>query len=133
MNSLSGHICDVEVNGSLSLVTVKVREGLMLKSIIIDTPETAPYLKNGTHVNLLFKETEVVIGTGENHRISLQNQIRGHIKLIEEGKLISKVSVNTEVGQIISIISTQSVRQLNLKEHSEVTVMVKLNEIMLSQ
>ena len=133
MNSLSGHIADVEVSGSFSLVSVEITEKITLQSIVIETPETASYLTKGNQIQVLFNETEVVIGTSENHSISLQNRINGLIKMIERGKLISRVVVNTEVGEIVAVISTNAVDQLGLKEQFAVSAMVKLNEIMLSE
>lgn len=133
MNSLSGHISDVKVNGSLSLVAVDVGKAISLQSIVIETPETASYLKKGKQINVLFKETEVVIGTAEDHAISLQNRIIGVINSIEKGELICRVVVHSSVGEIVAIISTRATEHLELRVGKEVCAMVKLNEIMLSE
>ncbi len=100
--------------------------------MVIEIPETADYLRMGHEIHVLFKETEVVIGTDATHAISLQNRIHGVIQRIEQGKLLSKILIQTPMGGIISIISTNAVRQLGLKEGVRVLAMVKLNEIMLS-
>ena len=60
MNSLKGVIEQVEVNGNLSLVNLKVGE-CNFKSIVIETPETAEYLRIGNTVDVLFKETEALL------------------------------------------------------------------------
>lgn len=133
MNSLKGHIKEVEVNGSLSLVTIALSDEIFFKAIIIETPETASYLSEGHLVKVLFKETEVVIGRDIKHLISLQNQIRGEIKRIERGLLLSNIIINTPAGDISSIITTNAVDQLSLKEKLTVYAMVKTNEIMLSE
>ena len=133
MNSLEGHIISVEVSGSMSIVTVKLAEKLHLRAIVIETPESSPYLVNGRRIKMLFKETEVVLGTFEEHRISLQNRISGTVKAIEKGQLLTKVLIDTELGEISSVISTKSTEQLNIKASSRVWAMVKLNEMMLSE
>jgi len=133
MNSLSGKISDIRVSGNLSIVSIDIDQKVTLKSIIIENPVTSPYLKNGHQINVLFKETEVVIGKNEKHAISLQNRITGKVKNIERGELISKVIVKTEVGEIVAIISSNAVMQLELQIGSEVIAMVKLNETMLSE
>ncbi len=132
MNQLEGQIATIEVSGSLSLVHIKVSESLTFKAIIIETPESASYLRKDNPIKVLFKETEVVIGTREDHAISLQNRISGKVIRVERGALISKVTLHTEVGEIASVISTNSVDRLGLKEDSAVVAMVKLNEVMLS-
>ncbi len=133
MNSLKGHIKEVQVNGSLSLVTIALSDEIFFKAIIIETPETASYLSEGHLVKVLFKETEVVIGRDIKHLISLQNQIRGKIKRIERGLLLSNIIITTPAGDISSIITTNAADQLSLKEELTVYAMVKTNEIMLSE
>jgi len=133
MNSLQGHIVNIEVSGNLSIVSVAISEQILLKAIVIETPETASYLQKGRQISMLFKETEVIIGTGKNNAISLQNKIPGRIKHIEKGKLLSKIILDISNGEIISIISTNAVDQLGLKVHLNVTAMIKLNEVMLSE
>lgn len=133
MNNLKGHITKIEVSGSLSLVSICINENITLKSIVIETPETALYLREGNSIQVLFKETEVVIGTLENHAISLQNRISGFVSEIAQGALISRVVVSSEVGNITAIISTNAIKQLEIHQDKKVMAMVKLNEIMLAE
>jgi len=133
MNSLNGHIKEVQVNGSLSLVTVELSDQIMFKAIIIETPETVSYLTVGHLVKILFKETEVIIGKDIKHLISLQNQVRGLVKSIERGLLLSNILINTPAGDISAIITTNAVDQLGLEEELTVCAMIKTNEIMLSE
>lgn len=131
MNKLAGHISNIEVSGGMSLVTVKINKVVSLKSIVIDTPETASFLVKGQAVNVMFKETEVVIGSLEDHRISLQNRIKGKVTAVEKGRLLSRVRIATDAGEIGSVISTASAEKLGLQEQVAVYAMVKLNETML--
>lgn len=132
MNSIKGNIAQIEFNGSLSLVSVSVTDTITLKSIVVETPETASYLKKGNTVQVLFKETEVVIGVGDNPQVSLQNRIPSTVKFIETGTLISKLVLDTEVGLLEAVISTNAIQQLQIENGSQVLAMVKLNETMLS-
>ena len=131
MNTLKGEIASVTVNGSLSLVKVKVGE-TRLSAIVIDTPETATHLQPGNDINLIFKETEVIVGKGTDHVISLQNKMTGKVISIESGDLLSKLTLDTVAGEITPIITTNAVTQLQLKPGTSVTAMVKTNEMMLS-
>ncbi|NER12862.1 tobe domain protein [Leptobacterium flavescens] len=132
MNILKGEIKNLSVKDSLSLVYVDV-EGITLSAIVIDTPQTAAYLTPGSKIQLIFKETEVIIGKGKENHISLQNKLPGTIGFIEKGDLLSRLVVDTEAGKITSIITTNAVNQLGLETGSEVTAMIKTNEIMLSE
>lgn len=133
MNSVQGIIRSIQTVESLSLVSVEAATELVLKAIVIETPETAAYLRIDGVIKVLFKETEVIIGTREVHAISLQNRIPATITDIEYGSLISKLSLQSEVADITSIISTKAVQQLDLKTGMSVLAMIKLNEMMLSE
>lgn len=133
MNEFKGEIIDIEVSGSLSLVTVSISDYFVLKSIVIETPETADYLSLSKQITVIFKETEVILCTDNNVAISLQNRIDGTIKHIEKGALLSKVEITTKAGELVSIISTNAVNQLRLKHGDDIIAMIKLNEIMLSE
>src|SRR5690606_11190825 len=124
MNTLKGKIEYVTVNKNLSLIGVNVN-GQLLSTIVIDNPDTATYLKPGNSIKIIFKETEVIIGIGKTDNISLQNKFTGTVLSVETGELLSKLTINTTVGKIISIITTNAVSQLGLKKGSEVTAMVK--------
>jgi len=132
VNILKGYINQVLVNGELSIVRVDVG-GLILSSIVIDTPETAPYLTVETEVKVIFKETEVIIAVGNTDGISLRNKFVGRVKRIDSDKLLSKLTILTDVGEITSIITSNAIRELKILEGSMVTAMVKTNELILSK
>jgi len=132
MNLLSGEIEDLRVKSSLTLVNLKVGQ-TRLTTIVIDTPETAPYLRIGNSVTVIFKETEVIIGKGTEHHISLQNKLVGTILSIESGDLLSRLAMDTDAGKVVSVITTNAVNQLQLKPGTQITAMIKTNEIMLTE
>jgi molybdopterin-binding protein len=132
MNVLNAEIVSFDVKKGLSLVKLNVG-GISLTSIVIDTPESVSYLRNGGNVKVIFKETEVIVGKGIDHQISLQNKFPGTVAEVESGDLLSKVSIDTAVGIITSIITNNAVKQLGIVRGAEVTAMVKTNEIMLSE
>ena len=132
MNQLSGEIESIETKDSLSLVSVKVGTTI-LSAIVIKTPQTASYLKIGNPIQVIFKATEVTVGSVYVHHISLQNQLAGEVVAIESGQLLSRLALKTAVGLIFSVITTKAVNQLQLQVGSEITAMVKTNEVMLTE
>ena len=132
MNILKGHIDSIKVNGDLSIVKVRVGSSVF-STILIDTPETAPYLFVDNEVKIIFKETEVILGVGDMSGISLRNKMKGKVSHIESDTLLSKVSIDTEMGTITSIITSNAVKQLQIVQDMELTAMVKTNELMLSK
>jgi len=132
MNALKGEISAIEVHGKLSLVSINLGV-TTFKSIVIETPDTAGYLQEGKSITVLFKETEVVIGRQGKQQISLQNRLDCEITSLEKGELLSKLRLKRQDLEITSVITTNAVNQLNLSEGSQVTAMVKTNEVMLSE
>ena len=131
MNSISGKITNIDVDGALSLVHVDVN-GQCIRSIIIDTPDTVDYLEEGREINVVFKETEVILALKKDVTISLQNQFLGTVKELTIRNLLSRVVIDSPLGPITSIITSKAVESLKIKVESEVVAMVKTNEVMLS-
>lgn len=132
MNRFKAVIEEVESEGSMSLVSLKIGDQ-KFSSIVLDKPDSADYLVAGNEVQIMFKETEVVIDKNTTHSISLRNRIKGEILKIERNRLLSKLEIKSNIGQLISIITTGSVNRLNLKEGDVVFAMIKTNEIFLSK
>jgi len=132
MNEITAEIINIELQDSIALIEMKSGSHL-LKSIVIETPDSNNYLIIGEKVKVIFKETEVIIGIGTFENISLQNRIPCKISKIEEGRLLSKIYLNSDVGGLCSIITSKSVKRLNLIPDIDVMAMIKTNEIMLSQ
>jgi len=130
MNILKGEISHIESYESLSLVKIKVGK-FSFTTVVIETSNTVDYLKIGCEINVLFKETEVLICRKPCPKISLQNRMDCSIEEIVQGKLLSQLTLHTEAGNIKSIITSNAVKQLGLKQKDEVIAMIKTNEIML--
>lgn len=131
MNRFEGEIVQVQSDESISLVSIAV-DDIIFKTVLLETPESATYLQSGKKVTVLFKETEVIIGKGNNLNVSIQNRIQGEIHEIREGLLLSRLTLRTKIGELNAVITTDSVRKLALKQSDVVTAMIKTNEIMIS-
>ncbi|PKV49065.1 molybdate transport system regulatory protein [Aquimarina sp. MAR_2010_214] len=132
MNVLQGKITSIKTNGSLSLVTVGI-DDIYFNTIIIETPDTASYLKQGNHIKMIFKETEVIVGKGVEHSLSIQNKAIGEIINIKKGKLLSTVIIDSTVGHLTAIITSDAADQMQLEIGEKITAMIKTTEIMLSE
>jgi molybdopterin-binding protein len=62
--------------------------------------------------------------------VNARNQLRGRIKEIIEGPVVSEVDVETPSGLVVtSVITTRSVRELGLAPGREVVALVKSTEV----
>ena len=130
MNSFQGTITSLTGSDTMSLVKVLVK----------DTPVSAIFINNsnnllfseGDKARVIFKETEVIMAKGDVSNISLQNKFSGTITSIEHSKVLSKIEIDSHIGIIHSIITSNAVKQLDLKVGDAVQAMVKTNEILLA-
>lgn len=132
MNKLEGIISEVRTEAGISLVQVQAAEGVLFTSVVIDTPQTAPYLHTGQKVHALFKETEVIIAKAGLLAISLQNRIPCTIRSIRWGVLLCELQLAHGAVVLGSIITNNACQQLGLEVGQPVIALVKTNEISLS-
>lgn len=128
MNKLKAAIVNIESADHISLVDLRAN-GDIFSCVIIETAETADYLKIGHEVYILFKETEVSIGKNLSGEISLRNRIHATVKQIDKGKVLCKIILDYKGIQIGSVITTRSANNLQLKVGDAVVGLVKANEV----
>lgn len=131
MNVLIGKIEKVNSNDFMSIIEMSANNELF-KTIVIETPSTAPFLKTGNEIKIMFKETEVSIAKNLSGGISLQNKMKCNIKEIKKGKLLSNILLDFKGIEISSIITSSAVDQLKLEINNKVTALIKTNEIIIS-
>lgn len=83
-------------------------------------------------MQVMFKESEVIIAKGNEIQISLRNQLPGKIESIETSNLLCKLCVQTDAGKIKSLITRNAVESLGLSTGLEVIAMIKTNEVLLT-
>jgi molybdopterin-binding protein len=83
------------------------------------------------HLDALDTQTGSLIMTIK--AINVRNQFKGVIKEILEGEVVSEIDVQTASGIVTSVITTRSVRDLELKVGSEVIAFVKSTEVSIAK
>ncbi len=65
--------------------------------------------------------------------VNVRNQLRGKIKAIIWGDVVSEVEVETSSGIITSVITTRSIKELALDIGSEVLALVKATDVAIAK
>jgi molybdopterin-binding protein len=60
---------------------------------------------------------------------SIRNRLAGTIEKIVSDKVVSEIVIRTAAGTVTSIITTGSVRRMNLKEGDNVFAIIKATEV----
>lgn len=64
--------------------------------------------------------------------ISARNQLKGTVRSVELGTIMSEVAVDVGGQEIVAAITRGSSEHLGLKEGAEVTVIIKATEVMIA-
>lgn len=132
MNKLRGRITAIESNDHVSLVDVEV-SGDSFTATLLETPDDAPYLKVGNVVEVLFKETEVSLAKNLSGLISLRNRMPVTVKQVRGGAILSEVVLDYRGQPISSIVTTRSIRRLDIQPGDAIEALVKANEVSLME
>ncbi len=65
--------------------------------------------------------------------INARNQFRGKIKEIIAGPVVSEVDVETAAGIVTSVVTSRSIKDLDMKVGSEVLTVFKSTEVRLAK
>ena len=130
MNKIKGEILEIESCGELSSVKVKSKSGAIFSSLMLDIGSFG--VEVGEEINMLFKENEVLIATKESV-LSARNAFTCRVCKVNKGELLSEVGFEFEDGVVSSIITTDSLIRLGIKEDSEFMWFVKANEVTLQR
>lgn len=65
--------------------------------------------------------------------LSARNQLKGTVKGVELGTIMSEVVVDIGGQEIVAAITRRSVERLNLKQGDPVTVIIKSTEVMIGK
>lgn len=132
MNRLKGHITAIQSNGHLSLLDVAIGTDTFT-AILLETPESSPFLRLGAGVDLLFKETEISLAKNLSGLISLRNRFPVRVTGITRGAIMSEVALDYAGHALSCVITTRAVDRLGLAIGDAAEALVKANEMSLME
>jgi len=125
MSKILATIKDIKTVDSLNIVCFDFF-GNELKMMSL---ELSNEIQIGTKVLLSVKPTSIAIAKDFSGEISLSNKLLGKIVSIDNGELLSNIKVEIANSIFESIITKQSVQNLDLKVDDEVTLFIKASEL----
>jgi molybdopterin-binding protein len=125
MNTLSATVTTIENSSHLCALSVSYGNDLF-ELILVETSS----LQSGDNVTLVFKETEVILEKSSG-QVSSANRQKGIIESIESGIVLTSVTLTYHDTSIVSLITTNAYKRLELSAGDEVVWMVQPSEISL--
>jgi molybdate transport system regulatory protein len=131
MNRFFGTVLGLETSGEISLVDVGVG-GAIFTSLVLETENSSAYLKPGTKVTVLFKESEVALATGDSLVISIRNQIKCQVASVEAEGLLAHITLSFSGKMLHALITARAARQLDLVVGTPVYALIKSTDVSLA-
>ncbi len=135
-NQLLGSVKSIQKGQAVSEVVVSLRNGNTIKSVITTEAVDSLNLTPGKDVVAIIKSSDVILGVGEEvenlHPLSVRNILKGKVKQVIESNVNSlvKIDIGAELT-ISSVITTESLEELDIKEGSNIYVFIKASNVML--
>ncbi|WP_334189842.1 TOBE domain-containing protein [Noviherbaspirillum sp.] len=130
MNRLPGRIAAIDTAGSIALVDVHVGSHSLTATLVSAGDELVSW-PVGKPVTMLFKEMEVALAKNLSGLISMRNRLPSVVTAIDNGKLLTRVTLDFGGHPIGSVITTRSAQALQLAVGDRVDGLVKANEMTL--
>ena len=122
---IKAKISAIEQTGGVSVFEFSA-ENLSLKMLSLENLQN---LKIGDEVLLGFKSSDVLVATSPLLNCSVSNEIKAQISDIEQGQITSSLHLNAGKFEFESIISTSSLKRLNLAPGDQIYAYVKATSL----
>ena len=122
---IKAKISAIEQTGGVSVFEFSA-ENLSLKMLSLENLQN---LKIGDEVRLGFKSSDVFVATSPLLNCSVSNEIKAEISDIQRGQITSSLHLNAGKFEFESIISTASLKRLNLALGDQIYAYVKATSL----
>ena len=122
---IKAKISAIEQNDGVSVFEFSA-ENLSLKMLSLENLQN---LKIGDEVWLNFKSSDVFVATCPLLNCSVSNEIKAEISDIKKGQITSSLHLNAGKFEFESIISTSSLKRLNLALGDQIYAYVKATSL----
>ncbi len=130
MNILNGTIKNIVKVDSLVLLEIICGENIFT-SLVLESNDSDKY-KSDQNINIIFKETEVMIATSDS-KVSARNAFISPILDIEMGELLCNVTFGFADHAINAIITKNALLELQCKIGENFKWFVKSNEVIIQK
>ena len=122
---IKAKISAIEQTGGVSVFEFSA-ENLSLKMLSLENLQN---LKIGDEVWLNFKSSDIFVATSPLLNCSVSNEIKAQISDIQRGQITSSLHLNAGEFEFESIISTSSLKRLNLALGDQIYAYVKATSL----
>ena len=127
LNKLQGIIEGQKHSSGITRIEV-MSEGYLFRLLVF---EEQPKNRLGKTVFLVIKESEIAISKTKPIDISISNKPECKVTKIVSGEMLAQIYLQLGSASISSIITSESIQRLGIREGDTVCALIKANEIYL--
>jgi len=133
-NVWAGTISKIDKGAVNSVVTVALKGGDTVVSVITDSSVIRLGLKTGSEVLAMIKASSVMLGRDiKPENLSARNILFGKVARIVPGLVNDEVTIDLPGGSTVTAINTsESIHRLDLREGVEVAAIIKASSVLLA-
>lgn len=133
-NQIGGIVESITRSKINAQIDIKLKSGNILTSVITNKATENLDLKVGDDVIALFKSSTVLLSLDTNLNISARNQLLGKIENINIDEINSEIIIDIgNEDKIATVITTDSVKNLNLQIGTKINAIIKSSDIMIGK
>ena len=125
MNKLYATVTKIESIDHLNMVYFDL-SGQTLTMMSLDLNEA---IKIGTKVELTSKPSHIAVAKELRGELSCANQLNAKIRSLDNGKLLSTLSLDIEGSVLEAIVTAQSSKTMALEVDDEITALINASEL----
>ncbi len=129
-----GQVKSIDKGVVNSVVTIQLKGGDTVTSVITDNSVKRLGLDEGADVMAIVKASNVLLGSNiEPQAISARNILTGTISIIVPGAVNDEIVIDMPGGSsVTSIITSASVKRLGLAVGKEISAIIKASDVLLA-
>lgn len=124
---MQAKVVEIQMQGSLHIVSFELSQQI-LRMMSLELP---PNFRVGSNVKLYVKPTHIALGKGVVGEISFASQLQVKVVAIEQGKLLSSVTLCLADEEFEAVVSTSFIQ--NIKIGDEVVAFIKASELLVEE
>ncbi len=133
-NQIQGIVETIIFSEVSAQVLVKLKNENQLISNITKAAAHDLDIKKGDEVTAFFKSSNVFVSTDVDIALSARNKFEGKVSTIIKDAVNSELIIDIGNGvSVVSVITTNSIKTLNLKENMPICAIVKSSDIMIGK
>jgi molybdopterin-binding protein len=129
MNSIDATITAIQAIENLHIVTCKAQDS----SLTLLSLDLAPNIHKGSRVKLATKATNIALAHKSNAVNSFENHFEAQVIKIENGKLLSNVTLHTLETELEALITLNAAKRMQLQKNDTVIVLINASDLYIAE